>query len=83
MVDDVDRASAREAELLADALREQELRAGLVGKTAADSAACCVECGSGIPSERRHAVPGCQLCVACKARRERQERANKGWHEQH
>ncbi len=75
MTDDVDRASAREQELLADALRDQARRAGLTGKTAADSALFCVKCGEDIPKKRRHAIPGCQLCVVCK---ERLERANKG-----
>ena len=75
MTDDVDRASAREAELLADALSEQARRAGLAGKTAADSAAHCVECGVLIPVARRRVVPGCQLCVVCQARRERGAKA--------
>lgn len=70
-MDDVDRASEREAELLADALSDQELRAGLKGKTVADSAASCSDCGQDIPQERRIAVPGCQLCVACKKRLEK------------
>lgn len=71
MTDDVDRASEREAELLADALRDQELRAGLKGKTAADSAAFCADCGQDIPLGRRIAMPGCQLCVPCKGRQEK------------
>ena len=71
MVDDVDRASQREAEMLADALRAQARRAGLVGKTVADSALLCGVCACAIPVARRDAVPGCQWCVACQARRER------------
>lgn len=71
LTDDIDRAQAREAEILADALRDQARRAGLAGKTAADSAECCADCGAGIPEARRLAVPGCQLCVACRARAER------------
>ena len=71
MVDDVDRASQREAEMLADALRAQARRAGLVGKTVADSALFCGDWASAIPVARRDAVPGCQWCVACQARRER------------
>lgn len=71
MTDDIDRASAREQEMLGDALRDQARRAGLAGKTVADSAECCADCGNDIPTARRHAVPGCQLCVVCQARRER------------
>lgn len=71
MTDDVDRASAREAELLADALRDQARRAGLAGKTAADSAEWCQRCGDEVPLARRVAVPGCLYCVACQARTER------------
>ena len=70
MTDDVDRASDREAELLSDALRNQARRAGLAGKTAADSAEHCQArgCGEEIPETRRQAVPGCQMCVACQWR---------------
>lgn len=71
MTDDVDRASEREAELLADALRDQARRAGLAGKTVADSAEWCQRCGDEIPLARRVAVPGCLYCVACQARSER------------
>ncbi|KRC20181.1 TraR/DksA C4-type zinc finger protein [Acidovorax sp. Root219] len=74
MSDDVDRASAREAEILADALAAQARRAGLTGKTPADSAHHCAECDEEIPAVRRRAVPGCQLCVTC---RERVERLNR------
>lgn len=73
MTDDIDRAQAREAELLADALRGQERRAGLAGRTVADSARFCQApgCGEAIPEPRRRAVPGVQLCVACQARLEK------------
>lgn len=71
MTDDIDRAQAREAELLADALRDHARRAGLAGKTVADSAEFCRACAEDIPDARRRAVPGVQLCVACQARRER------------
>ena len=71
MTDDVDRASAREQEMLSDALRDQARRAGLAGKTEADSATYC-ECGEEIPPQRRRAVPGCQQCVACQSRLEKQ-----------
>jgi phage/conjugal plasmid C-4 type zinc finger TraR family protein len=72
-MDDVDRASEREAEMLADALRDQARRAGLQGKTAADSARWCADCGERVPALRRRTVPGCQMCVACQARVERKK----------
>lgn len=75
MSDDLDRASEREAIAREDALREQQRRAGLQGKTVADSAEYCEApgCGDPIPMARRAAVPGCQLCVACQARIEKQK----------
>lgn len=39
--------------------REQESRAG-------SSLLRCAECGAPIPEQRRKAVPGCRLCVACQ-----------------
>ena len=75
MTDDIDRAQAREAEMLADALREQARRAGLAGKTVADSATECADCGEEIPQERRQALPGIQFCVACQTRREKRKGA--------
>lgn len=66
-----DRASAREAEFLADALDAQARRAALAGKTAADSARACVQCEEPIAVARRRALPGVQLCVPCQQRRER------------
>jgi phage/conjugal plasmid C-4 type zinc finger TraR family protein len=71
MTDDIDRAAEREQELRDDALRDQARRAGLAGKTVADSAAECEDCGEPIPDGRRRAVPGVRLCVACKTRKER------------
>jgi phage/conjugal plasmid C-4 type zinc finger TraR family protein len=71
LTDDIDRASEREAEMRADALFEQARRAGLQGKTVADSAKSCTSCGENIPALRRRAVPGCQLCVVCQTRAER------------
>lgn len=82
MTDDIDRAQAREAELLADALRDHHRRAGLAGKTAADSAEFCGEhargelgCGEPIAKARRTALAGCQYCLACQTRI---EKTNKG-----
>jgi phage/conjugal plasmid C-4 type zinc finger TraR family protein len=74
MTDAIDRACEREAEMLADALGEQARRAGLAGKTAADSAESCEDCGEPIPRARRLAVPGCLLCVDCQAAHERAHR---------
>jgi phage/conjugal plasmid C-4 type zinc finger TraR family protein len=77
LTNDIDRASEREAEMRADALRDQALRAGLQGKTVADSAEFCEApgCDQPIPKARRVAVPGCQYCVACQ---ERHEKTTKG-----
>lgn len=73
MTDDVDRAQAREAELLSDALRDHARRArkGLGAVSAQD----CGDCGEPIPEARRTAQPGCQLCIACQRR---MEKTNKG-----
>ena len=62
MTDDIDRAQEREAEMLSDALREQARRAGLAGKTPADSAEFCQArgCCEEISEKRRQAVPGVQ-----------------------
>lgn len=77
MIDDIDRAQAREAEMLCDALQSHARRAGLAGKTVADSAAFCQAhgCEEPIPSARRKAVAGCQYCAACQSRI---EKSNKG-----
>ena len=73
MTDDIDRAQEREAQMLADALRDEARRSGLAGKTSADSAEFCQArgCGEEIPDARRQKVPGVQFCVACQARREK------------
>ncbi|MFT4190854.1 MAG: TraR/DksA family transcriptional regulator [Comamonas sp.] len=73
MTDDIDRAAAREQQLRDDALRDHARRAGLAGKTAADSATECGDCGEPIPAGRRRAVPGVRLCVACQALQERRQ----------
>lgn len=58
MIDVFDRVSEREEEFRADALADQERRAGLKGKTVADSAKRCRVCDGRIPVARRRAVPG-------------------------
>ncbi|EED67944.1 TraR/DksA family transcriptional regulator [Comamonas testosteroni] len=72
MTDFFDRAQARELQLREDALRDQTRRAGLSGKTEADSATECA-CGALIPEARRKAVPGCQRCVKCESAQERKK----------
>jgi phage/conjugal plasmid C-4 type zinc finger TraR family protein len=74
LTDASDRATAREAEWLGDALRAQARRAGLVGKSVADSATDCVRCDEPIAPARRAALPGVQLCVACQRRAEKERR---------
>lgn len=74
MSDDIDRAQAREQQLREDALRDQVRRAGLTGKTMADSAVECIDCDAQIPEARRWAVPGCERCVMCAGRQEKKGR---------
>lgn len=71
MTDVFDSASELEEQDRQRALAEQSRRAGLAGKTEADSAEFCEDCGEDIPLKRRKAVPGCQRCVACQSRKER------------
>lgn len=54
-------------------------RAGLAGKTAADSAEFCEArgCGEPIPDARRRASPGCKYCLACQAQIEKSNRGKK------
>lgn len=66
MTDVFDRAADREEELRGDALAEQARRAGLAGKTVADSALECQICEGGIPLARRRALPGVQTCIDCQ-----------------
>jgi phage/conjugal plasmid C-4 type zinc finger TraR family protein len=66
MSDFCDRAAEREAEMLSDCLADQRRRAGLEGKTMADSGRFCGVCAEPIPDARRQAVPGVQTCVDCQ-----------------
>lgn len=74
MSDEIDRAQAREQELLQDALAAHQRQRVAQALPAAE---CCGEhlpdfgCGEEIAAARRAAVPGCQLCVRCQARFER------------
>ena len=67
MTDVFDRAQARDAQMLEDALVEQSRRAGLAGKTFNDSARNCRLCDEAIPDARRRALPGVQTCVVCQS----------------
>jgi len=71
MTDVFDSASELEEQDRARALAEHVKRSGLTGKTLADSAEFCDDCGDDIPLQRRMAVPGCKRCVSCQARKER------------
>jgi len=76
MIDPFDIASEREQEARDDAIAAQRRRAGLTGKTVADSALFCQddECGAPIPQRRREAVPGCQFCIDCQELHEMRRR---------
>lgn len=77
MTDEIDRAQAREAELLQDALAAHQRQRLAQAARALPAAEFCGEhlndfgCGEEITAARRAAVPGCQLCVRCQARFER------------
>lgn len=71
MTDIFDRATEIEEAQREDALQEQARRAGLDGKTVADSATHCVVCDTRIPAARRRAVPGVQTCIDCQSDLER------------
>jgi phage/conjugal plasmid C-4 type zinc finger TraR family protein len=78
MADISDQATAREAELLTDALLEQRLRAAK--NKAAHSLPECAECEDDIPPKRQQAVPGVRLCVPCQADHEHKQKAMRpGW----
>lgn len=71
MADVFDRAADLEEVQRQDALQAQARRAGLDGKTVADSATHCHVCEVLIPVARRRAVPGVQTCVICQGDLER------------
>ncbi|PXX90320.1 DksA/TraR family C4-type zinc finger protein [Marinobacter vulgaris] len=43
------------------------------------SAVRCEECDSAIPEERRKAIPGVRLCIACQSAHEKQETYTSGF----
>lgn len=71
MTDMFDRASEQEEQERARSLAEQARRANLTGKTLADSAEFCEDCGDDIPLKRRKAMPGCVRCISCAQRFEK------------
>ncbi len=72
MTDIFDRASELEEKTRERALAAQAQRAALTGKTVDDSATECQECGEDIPLKRRAAMPGCQRCITCQTRKEKE-----------
>ena len=71
MTDISDQASVREDEDRARALAAQARRAGLAGKTVADSATHCQDCDEPIPEPRRYAVLGVKTCIDCQLLKEK------------
>lgn len=71
MTDVFDRAQQREEEFRADALAEQQRRAGLTEAADSASASHCRVCDGLIPTARRRAVPGVQTCLECQTDLER------------
>ncbi|WP_153117382.1 TraR/DksA C4-type zinc finger protein [Rhodocyclus tenuis] len=64
----IDAAVRCEEDFLAGAREAQQRADQTQGKTVADSAENCSSCGAAIPQARREAVPGVDLCVACRTR---------------
>ncbi len=76
-MDEADRAQELEYQHRAAALERRVMAARGVEPgpgDVRDSADECMECGELIPSARQIAVPGCQLCVECAERIEREVR---------
>ncbi|KAB8037396.1 TraR/DksA C4-type zinc finger protein [Janthinobacterium aquaticum] len=78
MTDISDRATEVEEIARLDAIRDQSRRAGLAGKSVADSATDCSVCDEPIAEKRRQAVPGVQTCIECQEELERASHANGG-----
>lgn len=74
MTDVFDQAPELEQQERDRALNEQARRANLTGKTLADSAEFCEDCGDDIPLKRRKAMPGCIRCISCAQRFEKRTR---------
>jgi phage/conjugal plasmid C-4 type zinc finger TraR family protein len=69
MTDIADRASRVEEMLRNHALR-QRAREAAAASAPGPSRTHCADCGCAIPAARQRAVPGCQRCTECAARRE-------------
>jgi phage/conjugal plasmid C-4 type zinc finger TraR family protein len=76
VTDIYDRATEIEEQQRQQALQEHNRRAGLAGKTIADSAVECIVCDETITDDRRQALPGVQTCVACQSELERAVKRN-------
>jgi phage/conjugal plasmid C-4 type zinc finger TraR family protein len=50
-----------------DASIEDAIEQARSNITTGESASFCEECDAAIPEERREAIPGVQLCVACQS----------------
>lgn len=68
MPDFVDHASRNEAKFTEMAIASQLKRS--VQTSQQESVQECVECGEGIPEERRVAIAGCRYCISCQVERE-------------
>jgi phage/conjugal plasmid C-4 type zinc finger TraR family protein len=44
-----------------------------------DSLTHCAECGNGIPTARREAVPGVRLCIVCQSEHDKAQEAFAGY----
>ncbi|SFD67437.1 transcriptional regulator, TraR/DksA family [Thiohalospira halophila DSM 15071] len=66
MPDSTDHSQEREAQVTAEAMR-QRAESAPAGESA-------LECAEPIPDDRRAAIPGCQVCIDCAERLEREAR---------
>ncbi|HBI15005.1 MAG TPA: conjugal transfer protein TraR [Desulfobulbaceae bacterium] len=65
MTDAIDQANS-----IAELERSTAIRA-ITSRQKGQSLTHCLECGDRIPEARRHAVPGCELCITCQEWTER------------
>ncbi len=56
-----------------DASVEDEVKRARSQLSVGESATNCEECDCAIPEERRKAIPGVRLCIACQSALEKQE----------
>ncbi|MDR2551437.1 MAG: TraR/DksA C4-type zinc finger protein [Desulfobulbus sp.] len=66
---------------IAQELQDAQLRRALMAQSYAlpkgETASECDECDEPIPEERRQAMPGCRLCIACQETLERRQRGQR------